>query len=197
MTALVANATYRLDTGDTLSVDSDVTTALARAQTAVEDYCHRLFSAQTLTERLPVYDDGAVYPSVRPVTTVTTPSGAYVDGSRVIAGGGSIQPLVSYNTGAAVRPRIDVTYTGGYTAATVPYTISHEIARTAWRILHPVRIEGTPDDADTVRVGGDLVVAGKTLTSLRALDAESRLRLIPYRPPASQNRGVILASTVL
>lgn len=136
---LVTVAQYRLVTIDTTSSDAAVTAALQTAEDLLEEYLRRPLPEAERTETLQLDKLGRIYPSAAPITAV--PAGYTIRGTAVF--GGDIltnDTLVynwSYDWSAANRPRSTITYTGGWTAATLPETIRQVIAQVAYDLLHP------------------------------------------------------------
>lgn len=183
MTTLVPVATYQRLTGDTSTASPTVEEKLADAQQLVEEYLRRPLERDERTERLRLYRDGsgwAVYPKATPIdadaTTGYTTSGAALTGISPDDG-----PWIvgSYEPGGYAT----VTYTGGWTAETLPLTIAREISRTAKALLTPAAA-GVLAGASSIRVG-DLSVGfsadgAAANAGAGGLDSLSRNTLRPY-----------------
>jgi len=123
-TPLVSEATYRRLTGDTATSSAAVVAALADAQAALQDALHRPLVSAVRTEVVKVWPDGLVYPAAQPVTVV--PAGALVDGGAVR--GGWVTDALGVTT---------LTYTGGWTSATIPMPLVQAICSEARELLSP------------------------------------------------------------
>lgn len=160
---ICTKAEYRRRTGDSSSYDGLVDTALAKAQKLVEDKTDRFFESATRTETLTVKENGRVYPHALPLTSVSVPAGASVDGSSVIGTGGSwVDPDYSLNIPdwtfpATRRLTSTVTYIGGYTADTMPDDVVGLVAEIAELALHPASMAGVPAGATAVTSGSHTV----------------------------------------
>ena len=126
---------YRNFTRDLSTVASEVTARIEVATELVQEETRRTLVETTLTETLELWADsrysfGHVYPSITPVTAVT--SGATLDprfNTRVLV---DSQPSIIVGVLGLNRPiLIDVSYTGGYTTTTCPIGLKLAIARLA------------------------------------------------------------------
>jgi hypothetical protein len=161
-------ATYKLVTGDRFSAEADVVAALARAQSKAEERTGRHFDLLERTESLAVDEGGFVWPSAYPVTGVSLPTTATVgdDGMSIKTGTVSWQDAVSDLLPAVVsragRPRVLVTYTGGYaTPADVPTGLTDAISELAQRYLNPADTSTIPAGATAVGATGQNISGGK------------------------------------
>jgi hypothetical protein len=151
--AICSRAKYRSLTGDSTTADADVDAALADAQRDLEERTERLFESATRTETLRVSPSGRVYPKATPITSVTTPANSTIDGNGIVVGGFLNIFTGEYST-------IAVTYTGGYSAETMPVRVVKLVARMAYAELHENSL--IPSGATRVKVG-DVEVAGANL----------------------------------
>lgn len=151
MTSLVTVERYQAITGDTTTGEEVVEGRLDRAQRKVEDYLRRPLASAERTERvlLRYRPSGvlagtyAAYPKVTPVTEVA--DGLTIDGSAVLGASGTW--LSWWDEGDQYA---EITYTGGWTAGSLPETIAESICLLA-RDLSLVR--AVPAGATSVAVG--------------------------------------------
>ncbi len=162
---VVTYETYVSITGDASTASSAVEEALVEAQALVEEELDRPLELEERTELLRL-QNGRIYPSATPILDAPftiddgySLSGVYGD---LVTG-----PLDSDT------PRVLVTYTGGYTAETLPRRLREAICRAAQRHLHPSPLPADlPTGAEAVRVGdvqitygsSGLGASGRTLT---------------------------------
>lgn len=149
---LVTVGRYRSVTGDTTSTEADITEALAEAQTLLEDALRRPLEEAERTERLRVLD-GRVYPSATPISD----GGALTVEGDALTGATPVTSLV----GITDSDHATVTYTGGYTTATVPRCIERDIAWAAHAVLRPSSVAAVPVGATSVRLGDAAVTYAK------------------------------------
>ena len=121
---LVVEATYRRLTGDTASTPEAVIAALADAQALLQDALRRPLESAQRVEAVRVWADGLAYPLATPITVV--PAGMTVEGHGVRG--------VPYEGLLGV-----LTYTGGWTALTLPMTLTAALSVVAYDLLHPDR----------------------------------------------------------
>lgn len=134
MTVLCTVQDYWTITGDLSTLAAEITAAIEDATDLVEDELGRRLRSQTVTETLELWPDaqftlGACYPTVTPVTAVTT--------------GGTVHPMTSSAIRVTAFPDLvaadwpattrllEVTYTGGYTSTTCPARIKRAVAKIA------------------------------------------------------------------
>lgn len=143
---LLDRPTYRTLSGDTDSLDADVDGALVAAQQQLEEALGRGYHDPTTgawvgclemgtrTEKVRLHHDGRAYPLATPIQSVTTPTNTQVwDGTTVLSLFADQNPLwdilvepYRYGPGGAggefdsTLPVATLTYTGGYTAASLP-----------------------------------------------------------------------------
>lgn len=122
--ALVTVARYQTLTGDTTTEPTLVLSRLADAQSYVEDFLMRrdILESAERTESLVPDRNGRLYPSATPVTEA---DGYEIDGNVL---------EVSFPSSYDWEGSVTVTYTGGYTSATVPISIERAIAKIAQQL---------------------------------------------------------------
>lgn len=160
---LVSIADYRTATRDRITSDVNVTAALTEAQTLIEEYLGRPLASAERTEDLRIDYAGRVYPLATPITAIASPAGltnrtAYILGAWpgetfwMIHEWGPI-----YNVDI---PRLTVTYTGGWTSATLPATIRRRLCWEAYKLLHFEALADVPEAAAAATIGDAAVSFG-------------------------------------
>lgn len=156
---LVSISRYRDVTGDETSASAVVETALTDAQGLLEEELGRELEQGTRTERCRVFREGrgdAMYPSVTPIISVTSPAGSSIAGPAVIGNG-----LVSSAPTFLTDPDEfgSLTYVGGYDANAadgdadrLPRQLERAICWAAYADLH-VDALNVPAGATTASVG--------------------------------------------
>lgn len=169
--SLVTITDYAAVTQDSTSSDPAVQNALDAALGLIQDNTGRTLVLGTYLETLYIYQNGTVYPSATPIQSVTSPAGGNsVQGAGVVVN--SWWPTTAGGGGAflAGRPaQIDLTYTGGFTATTLPVKLKRALCRTAFNILHPSQLAGLPGGVNSVHVG-DVGYSAAGSQSLRTFD---------------------------
>ena len=138
-------------TGDTTTAVSAVEAAILDAEKAAREFLRRPLEFGTYTERLPVHAYGRAYPRAVPVVSVPASASYQVEDSRTLRSvstdalsgplgladwgewedaGGADGYRELYGLGT-------VTYTGGWTAADVPYKVERAIAFMAFGAASP------------------------------------------------------------
>lgn len=156
--SLVTVARYRTITLDTTSDPESVSAAIEDAENAVSEYLRRPLSSAERTETLPISRDGKVYPSATPISALGgDDANLTIEGDVVI--GVSPDAAAFGWIGSPTTPQATVTYTGGWTAATLPKAVERAIALAAHHQLHsdPSLV---PAGATSVRVGDASVSFG-------------------------------------
>ena len=163
--SVVTIAQYRVATGDETTASATVQSRLDMAEEMLEDHLGRTFAYGTYTEYLRVWPLGLVYPAAVPVESVSA-TGNYTryDSQAIIGAEPEAEPYVRWedvdglqlgerigNDYEANFDRAYVTYTGGWTDATIPTTLMLWISKLA-RALDPT-VESRPPGANLVRVG--------------------------------------------
>ncbi len=175
---LVTVETYRRITGDSTTAENDVESALADAQSLIEESLDRvgILESAEHTETAVVVR-GRVYPLATPVTeadyTIRDNGRVLVDVDEFTNG------LVVAGDTYEYLPRIEITYTGGYTSATLPLTLAQAICQTAHRQLHPTTaVDSSIIGAKSVRIGDASITysdagAGAVVSALTSSVARS------------------------
>lgn len=154
MTALLSPARYTIITGDATSASATAASAIEEAtQLLAEELRRTIDGVEALTEgerteRLWLDQDRAIWPTATPVTVL--PDGYVARGNGIYgtAPSGGLSFLVE-----GPDNYIDLTYTGGWTANTVPACVARDIAFAAYRIMHASALVGVPAGATSVTVG--------------------------------------------
>lgn len=164
---------YREQTGDTTHYWSEILGWLTRAQSLVEGRLARLLESAERTEDMTIERNDCrslvLYPSAYPVTVV--PSGYRIEfGRRVVGGVWPWDMLVEpFSTSTLTA---SLTYTGGYTTATLPAALRDAIIDVARAQSTVGDASVYPADASSVRLGDAAVTffdrerSGSTLDSL-------------------------------
>lgn len=160
---------YRKITGDKNSYSGDVLEALADAQNTVEEKTNRFYELAERTEKLSRYSDGKVYPSATPVVSVSSPVGAAIEGNSVSStewyyGDVAVNWFISDSRNG--YPLVELTYTGGWAAGSIPVAIVKVTAEIAKLALTPS--SDLPQGATSVTVG-DVTVTGNNLGNISTL----------------------------
>jgi len=198
MQTLLTEFEYRSITNDTSTATSVVTARMENALDLIEEYLERSLESAEVTETLEVwYDDyiGYVYPMRTPVTDIPSGVGYVIDelDTRIRGVVADAITVVAWPTATPQFSAVDslspfsrnrpdyasVTYTGGYTNATLPYTLKVYIATLTYKLLRwsPASNIG----ATNVRVGDIQVQYPKAQAPLDALVPGMSLGLKPYR----------------
>lgn len=175
--ALVTPARYIAITRDTNTSAEDIAAELAAAQELVEAETGRPVESAERTERMRIrygrsFPGGRVYPAATPVT---------VAADHTIVG---TTALDGASPDAGIFDRTDedyatVTYTGGYTAETVPADLERVIARAAYRLLNADL--SLPVGATSVRLGDAAVTYDGATSAGTPFDDMDRAVLRRYR----------------
>lgn len=155
MAALVSIERYRAITGDASTPPVLVTARLEAAIDELEEVLDRPLTEAERTETMAPTRDGYLWPRATPISAA--PDGYTIDG----LGLRSTWPASSDFLGAPTYPA--VTYTGGWTAATVPRCIERDLARAAWVLGRPDGANAAGIDttgATSLRVGDVAVTYG-------------------------------------
>lgn len=161
--ALVTWATYVALTDDTTTGQSQAEEALADAQGLLEEYLGRVGTLESAerTESLRIDGNGKVWPYATPVTDAGDDE--ITDAGNSITGAGSpISFWLDSNTLA------EITYTGGYTADTVPTALKRAIAFGAKELLD-TSLSTVPAGATAVSLGdASITFSGPSGSTLQA-----------------------------
>lgn len=162
-------ADYRRITRDAINYDGDVTAALVEAQNIVEQRTERFYESATRTEKLYRYPDGAVYPLATPITSVSVPVGATINGNAVTGTAWSYGDAAVnwYLTDMSFNSLpVEITYIGGYAPGNIPAAIVKVTAEIAKISLSPLAL--LPAGASSIAVG-DVNISGSNLGGLGSL----------------------------
>lgn len=156
-------------TGDLDNAPDAIERALVDAQAKIEKKLRRELESDERTETLYVKTNGRVYPSVTPVTD----AGDYeiIDGGVVV--GDFFQAPINFISGQPSS--IELTYTGGYEADTLPIDLEEAIADTAYDLLHASSSE-YPAGATSIRLGDAAITFAKPVGTLRASVTDTIVR---------------------
>lgn len=162
--SICSRAQYRLYTGDLQSYDGAADTALVNSQSYVEDQTERYLESDTYTETLEVKSNGRVYPRALPLTSVSSPTGATIEGPAILgAGYGWDSVDIDTSNTLTLVPRYlvsraTVTYIGGYGEGEAPIDLVKLIANIAYADMHP---QPALAGASSISVG-DVTVTGSS-----------------------------------
>lgn len=157
--SLLTVARYRILTLDTTSADSAASAAIADAEDLVAEYLRRPLEQAERIETLPISRAGKVYPSATPVAELGgDDTGLTLEGDVVIGASPDAAGSAWLGSGDAT-PHATITYTGGWTADTLPKAVERAIALAAH---HQIRSNPAlvPAGATSVRVGDVAVSYG-------------------------------------
>jgi hypothetical protein len=156
---LVPISEYRRITIDSVSTNTVISGALVEATGLVEEYLGRYLASTQRTETLPMDSWGRIYPRAVPVTSVATTGlvnrGHYLTGAT---GDEVTSFLIDWPPHSPVYST--VTYTGGFTEATLPRMIVRRICWEAYYILHAEPLADIPVDAPSAQIGDASVTFG-------------------------------------
>jgi hypothetical protein len=156
--------TYKDLTGDVFTEQAKAERNLARAQQRAEEMTGRKFDRAEYTEALTVDEAGRVWPSATPVASVSVPITATVGDDALSIATGTVTwadavagTLPAYPAQVA-RPRVLVTYVGGYDAVTPsPTGLVAAICELAHRYNFPADMTTVPAGATSVSATGQSV----------------------------------------
>jgi len=125
---LISVATYRAITGDATTSDVNASALIEEATEVLAEVLSRpdALEEAVRTERMHPTRDGRLWPLAVPITNA---GGYTIDGYSLLAPSIAIGSIIDDVTGG-----IDVTYTGGWTAATVPRCIARDLAWAAYQL---------------------------------------------------------------
>lgn len=180
MASLVTTERYQVITLDTTSAASAVSAALETAEDLIEDYLRRPIPVAQRTETLPMTRSRRVYPTATPISAVAAGSGLEIEGSALVGASPNESPFLDWNTGDSA-PLATVTYTGGWSASTLPKTIEKHIAWFAYELLHVGNLDQL--DVTSVKVGDVSVSFAEPADSGASvqLSAGAKRELRPYQ----------------
>lgn len=124
---MITAVRYGEITGDTVTAEVTVTAKVEEAVEMLEDFLDRPLAEAERTEALRPDRQGRLWPRATPISD----GGGYdIDGLALVGGSpfrfGFVDPTTA----------VEVTYTGGWTADTLPACIERDLAWAAYRLLH-------------------------------------------------------------
>lgn len=154
--SIVTIAEYRSVTGDTVTASGTVQDLLDDAEQDLEEFLDRPLALGTYTHRLRVYSERRGLVSYAKATPITDP-GDYTQAGNALVGTSPTGGPFDLSDPAYA----DVTYTGGWTNATLPRCIRHDVI---WAAREAARGEAArvPAGATSVSVGDASVSYGPT-----------------------------------
>lgn len=188
---IVTVADYRTFTCDMSTPDPTVSARLEVAVGLVNEGTQRFLQYDTYTESLGVDTNWLVYPSGVPIDSVTSPSGAQEMFGGYALGGADVNfwwdPVVGPIDWWRLDPFTTVTYTGGYTYATLPPGLRLIICDVALAIgsRSPVLTGAAVQSASVGDVSVSYVSGGTGSGSVDGILPGTSRRLIPYRRPTA------------
>ncbi len=175
--SLVTIARYRSVTGDTATLDATVQTALTDAENTVEAYLGRPLAATDRVETVSIFSNGRGYPQVTPVTSITSPATTTNNGYAMTFSAVTDWDDPPY--GATT-----VTYSGGWTASTIPFVIVQVICALANAQVIPT-VSAVPAGATSFSAG-ELSVSYQSPRTPLSDTQEILSALRPWRYRATQ-----------
>lgn len=151
---LLTVARYEAITGDETA--ENPTAAIAEAVELLEDYLDRPLELAERTETLRPDRRGRLWPRATPITD----GGDYEIDGLALVGASPFGPALGFVDPAT---SLSVTYTGGWTASTLPACIGRDLAWAAYRLSHPPDLAAAtayPEGATSVRLGDAAVTFG-------------------------------------
>ncbi len=172
--SVVTIAAYRSVTGDETTASGTVQTWLDDTEQDLEEYLDRPLELGEYTDRLRINNERRG-PTVYPRATPITDGGDYLVAGHALVGVSPISGMFDQSDPAYA----EVTYTGGWSAATLPRSIRHDIC---WAVRQALRGEAAmvPAGATSVSVGDASVSFGTAGASDR-LDARWSRQTRRYR----------------
>lgn len=150
--SVVTIAVYRSVTGDETSASGTVQTWLDDTEQELEEYLDRPIASGEYTDRLRINNEGRG-PTVYPKATPISDGGDYLVAGHALVGVSPISGLFDQSDPAYA----EVTYTGGWSASTLPRCIRNDIC---WAVRHALRGEAARVPAGAVSVSmGDASVS--------------------------------------
>lgn len=164
----VTVAAYRVHTGDMTTPGTYVTGALVEAEELLEDELRRDLASEERTESMRVQADGRVYPRAYPITVA---EGYVIDGNSLVGAYPDNFPFIGVFERVDV-PLATITYTGGFTPATLPRTLAHaiyDLAKVLAQDAAPIPVGATSASVGDVAVGFAKPTAGQLDASVPGL----------------------------
>ena len=149
---IVSLPSYRRTSHDSTSYDGNATEALIAAQKVVERKLDRFLENGTYTETLRIHENGRAYPRGFPLTSVSAPANAKIDGIAVALASNIFDDIL-INWHDNRERNLSVTYIGGYEPEDVPEEIVRAICNIAKLYLEDSTLVSIPSGATSVSVG--------------------------------------------
>jgi len=146
--SLLTVARYVTITGDDTTDPGTASARIEDAEAELEEVLDRPLAEAERTEAMRPDRGGMLWPKATPIDEAT---GYIVDGVGLRADNAGIVP--SFVSGSTT---VSVTYTGGWTAATVPRSIERDLAWATYALLNPDTLReraAMPSNATSVRLG--------------------------------------------
>lgn len=193
--SLVTLQEYRDITRDHVTENGEVQAYLTEAVSLLEEHLQRKLTNQQVTEVLEVWcidDVTYAYPTITPITAIPPNTTYVIDHnnarlrgvtllSESIVSGVGLELLGDGNPYVLrERPRYtEVTYSGGYTNATLPQTLKRALCRIAFGLSR--MSTSSVIGAESMRVGDVSVSYPKSQGALDALAPGTSLMVKPYK----------------
>lgn len=148
----VTVADYQVTTGDSTTASSAVSAALLEAEALLEEELRRQLASEERTKAFKIWPDGALYPDAWPITDA---GDLRIIGTRTLLGAEpDDSPFLGVWPTVAAPPMATVTWTGGFTASTLPATLERALYDLAKAILSdsPVPVGATSMSVGDVSV---------------------------------------------
>lgn len=153
-TQLVSIVEYRRLMKDTASASGDIELVLTDSLRLIEDFLQRYLVSKARTETCTVRN-GVIYPLAYPVSVCS-------DG---MINGGIIEGISADSSDVFVETYTkEITYTGGFTSATLPMTIKVALVKTAYDLLNTNNATSFNAEVASVRLG-DVAVNYRTTSA--------------------------------
>jgi len=167
---------YRLHTGDQSNA-SAVSGRLLEAEELLDEHLRRQLASEERTDTFPIYPDGRLYPDAYPITD----SDLTIDGRSLRGATADLATFLAYWPDDCAPRQATVTWTGGYTAATLPVTLRHALYELARALTAPAPV-AVPVGATSASVGDvSVTFSESTETGIDAWVPGLSERVKPYR----------------
>lgn len=176
--AVVSYDTYVRLTGDDTTPPAEVEAFIADAVSMVEDALDRDLESMERTETVRVGRGGWAAVRATPITAVPAGSAYRIGTTALLVGVYAENDITvewpwrpTIGEYPAQRPEVEVTYTGGWTEATLPFNLKRAISLLAYAMKHaptwqpPAGASRTVGDVSLV-VGVNAASAGQMIDSL-------------------------------
>lgn len=163
--ALITYDRYVTLSGDSTTASAAIEESIDEAERLVSDFLNRPLEEGTYTEQLFVEADGFSYPSAVPITSVPASADIEIYDDVALRCGAGLDFITAGQWdevgGYQVQlPRAAITYTGGWTAASVPFGVASTIARLAYAMANPTPFSDDTGGATSKKVGDVSVTYG-------------------------------------